>query len=270
MIIFLITENQILYQITTYRKRKDLDVSKCERYEKSVQDVMATVAQMINPFEADQEELVSLATGAVLENDVADSLLRAEEIGEEQFKTFVQKNLLSEEPDIFTTLKKNKLPTFSSAKKTNVKDSKGKEITVKMNRNFFARLLILAKSRQIDLEEVLSYSLGVYPLSLATASGTFVKTAKSKLFEILESETKNSAVDISNRLNNALIVDAMAVLQTLKGNAYIVFQLSENGRYNADSWSFFKVVKVQQTTVCLVKKENSKNWYIDEYPYSEV
>ena len=179
------TENQTLYQFNSYRKRKDLDTSKCERYEKSVQDVMATVAQMINPFEADQEELVSLATGAVLENDVADSLLRAEEIGEEQFQTFVKKNLLSEEPDIFTTLKKNKLPTFSSAKNATVKDSKGKEITVKMNRNFFARLLILAKSRQIDLEEVLSYSLGVYPLSLATASGTFVKTAKSKLFEIL-------------------------------------------------------------------------------------
>ena len=150
------TENQTLYQFTSYRKRKDLDAFKCERYEKSVQDVMATVPEMINPFEADQEELVSLATGALLENDVADSLLRAEEIGEEQFQTFVKKNLLSEEPDIFTTLKKNKLPTFSSAKNATVKDSKGKEITVKMNRNFFARLLILAKSRQIDLEEVLS------------------------------------------------------------------------------------------------------------------
>ena len=57
---------------------------------------MATVAQMINPFEMDQEELVSLATGAVLENDVADHLLRAEEIDEEQLKTFVRKNLFSE------------------------------------------------------------------------------------------------------------------------------------------------------------------------------
>ena len=111
------TENQILNQFTTYRKRKDLDASKCERYERSVQDVISTVAQMINPFEAEKEQLVSLATGAVLENDVADSLLRSEEIGEEQFQTFVKKNLLSEEPDIFTALKKNKLPKFSSAKK---------------------------------------------------------------------------------------------------------------------------------------------------------
>ena len=139
---------------------------------------------MSNPF-----QLVSLATGAVLENDVADSLLRAEEIGEEQFKTFVYKNLPSQEPDIFMTIKKNKFPTFSSTKKAIVKDSKGKEILVKINRNLFTRLLILAKSHQIDLEEVLLYSLGVYPLYLATASATFVKTAKSKLFEILFPES---------------------------------------------------------------------------------
>ena len=76
---------------------------------------------MINPFEMDQEELVSLATGAVLENDVADHLLRAEEIDDEQLKTFVRKNLFSEKPNIFTTLKKNKLPTISFAKNANVK-----------------------------------------------------------------------------------------------------------------------------------------------------
>ena len=173
---------------------------------------------MINPFEADQEELVSLASGAVLEDDVADNLLRAEGIGEEQFNAFVKENLLSEEPDIFTTLKRNKLQTFSSAKKSTVKDSKGKEITVKMNRHFLARLLILAKSRQIDMKEVLSYSLGIYPLSLATATGSIVKTVKSKLFEILESEACDSEVDISSQINNALIVDAMAVLQAIKGN----------------------------------------------------
>ena len=173
---------------------------------------------MINPFEADQEELVSLPSGAVLEDNVADNLLRAEEIGEEQFNAFVKENLLSEEPDIFTTLKRNKLQTFSSAKKSTAKDSKGKEITVKMNRHFFARLLILAKSRQIDMKEVLSYSLGIYPLSLATATGSIVKTVKSKLFEILESEVGNSEVDISTQFNNALIVDAMAVLQAIKGN----------------------------------------------------
>ena len=77
-----------------------------------------------------------------------------------------------------------------------LKNSKDKETAVKMNRNFFARLLIVARSREIDMKEVLSYSLGIYPLSLATASGGLVKTAKHKLFHILESKGENDEVDI--------------------------------------------------------------------------
>ena len=46
-----------------------------------------------------------------------------------------------------------------------LKNSKGKEIAVKMICNFFARVLIVVKSREIDMKEVLSPSLGIYPLS---------------------------------------------------------------------------------------------------------
>ena len=159
---------------------------------------------MIDPFEVDQQELLSLSSGAVLENDAANFLLNAEQIGEAQFTEFAQTNLFVEKPDIFTPLKKTRLPTFSSGKKTMLKNSKGKEIAVKMNRNFFARLLIVAKSREIDMKEVLSYSLGIYPLSLATASGGLVKMAKHKLFHILESKGENDEVDIRERCNNAL------------------------------------------------------------------
>ena len=67
-----------------------------------------------------------------------------------------------------------------------VNDSKGKQINLKMNRDLFARLWLIAKSREVDIEVVLSYSLGTHPLSLATTSGSLLKTAKSKLFEILE------------------------------------------------------------------------------------
>jgi hypothetical protein len=70
------------------------------------------------------------------------------------------------------------------------------------------------------LKEVLSYSLGTHPLSLATPTGGLVKTVKSKLFEIIESEAGNPEVDIHNFHNNTLIVDAMAILQVMKGKSY--------------------------------------------------
>ena len=49
------------------RQRKDLDESKCRRYEKCVQDVVATVSQMAKPFDIEQQELIKLGSGEVLE-----------------------------------------------------------------------------------------------------------------------------------------------------------------------------------------------------------
>ena len=117
MIYYLYFVNQFVLK---FRTREDLDHTKCKRYEKSVNDVMTTISSMINPFETEQEELLSLASGVMVENDVADNLLDAEEIGEQQFVDFSKKYLLGEIPDIFTKryekLKRNKLQTFSSTK----------------------------------------------------------------------------------------------------------------------------------------------------------
>ena len=147
---------------------------------------MSTVLNMIDPFADQQAGLVSLASGIVLDDGVADRLLESESRGEQQFVEFVRENLLSQKPDVFVKLPRNNVTTFSSSKRLTVKDSKGKEISLKMNRDLFARLLLIAKSRKVDMDVVLSYSLGPYPLSLATTSGSLVKTAKSKLFDILE------------------------------------------------------------------------------------
>ena len=61
---------------------------------------------MIDPFEVDQQELLSFSSGAVPENGAANFLLNAEQIGQVQFTKFTQTNLLVEKPDIFTPLKK--------------------------------------------------------------------------------------------------------------------------------------------------------------------
>lgn len=200
-----------------FRKRKDLDYSKCKRYEQCVQDVLTSISQMAHPFDVDQEHLINLASGVELETTVADRLLSAEQLGERQFSEFSKNNLFSDNPDIFTKLERNSIETFSGRRKQVQSGQKGKEKSIKVNRNFFAKLLVIAKNREVNLKEVLSYSLGSFPLSLATPNGGLVKTAKSKLLEILEREADNPEVDIRSFHNNALIVDAMAVLQVMKG-----------------------------------------------------
>ena len=110
--------NRLFTQLfNLFRQRKDLDKSKSKCYEESVNSVMSTVSNLINPFEAQQEQLVSLASGFVVANDVADAILNAEQLGEEQFAQFVNHNLLGPEPDIFAKFKLNRLSTFSTTKK---------------------------------------------------------------------------------------------------------------------------------------------------------
>ena len=67
------------------------------------------------------------------------------------------------------------------AKKVKVSSAKGVEATLKNNRNLFARMLLLAQSRNVDMKEGLTYSLHPFPLSLSTEMGTLHKTQKSKL-----------------------------------------------------------------------------------------
>ncbi len=104
-----------------------------------------------------------------------------------------------------------------------MKTSKGKQLVVQTSRDLFAQLLIMTKSWEVDLKELLSYNLCDYPLSLPTAAGGLVKTARSKMFEIFEGTVIDPTVDAKYiGDHNVLIVDAMAVLQAMKGKWKII------------------------------------------------
>ncbi len=134
---------------------------------------------------------VNLASSVALANETADKLLAAENLGEQKFSSFTSTNLKSDMPDLFEKIERNNIGSFGSSKIKTAKYSKGKEMSLKTSRDLLVRLLIIAKSLKVNLREVLSYSLGVYPLSLSTPSGTFVKTANSKLYEIIQDSDEN-------------------------------------------------------------------------------
>jgi hypothetical protein len=128
----------------------------------------------------------------------------------------MENNILSSEPDIYAPIKKFSLQTFSSlAKKVSSKKKNGDVIELKNSKELFAKLLLIAKNRNLDLKEVLQYSLRPFPLSLATLEGNLVKSTKSKLLNIIENEVEEALVEHSAG-ENALIIDAMALLQSMK------------------------------------------------------
>ena len=76
-------------------------------------------------------------------------------------------------------------------------------------------MLLIARSRDVDMKEVLRYSLRPFPLPLATSDGNLVKTVRSKLLHLIENRTADYLVDMIEG-NRVLILDVMAILQTIK------------------------------------------------------
>lgn len=171
---------------------------------------------MINPFENDKEELVHLARGAVATKAVAEDMKTMLEKGKVAADNFMKKNILGDEPNIYATIKKTKLETFSSlGKKVTNKNKKGELVAMKNSKILFTKMLLIAKSRNLEMENVLKYSLRPYPCSLATNEGDLVKTAKAKLLHAVEGEVEGSTVSEIPVNEKACILDAMAMLQTL-------------------------------------------------------
>ena len=156
-----------------------------------------------------------IVSGMEASPEVQEAARHMWDIGEAEVNAYLD-NLLSDEADVYQTLKKTKLKTFGTQAVTMaVKNTKNEIVAIKSTKDLFAKLVLLARSREIDMQEVLKYSLRPFPSPLSTYDGNMVKTQKSKLLEILE---KNANVECIASVpgKSCLIIDAMAMLQALK------------------------------------------------------
>jgi hypothetical protein len=157
-----------------------------------------------------------LASGTIAPAAVAEDMKTMLQKGETAAVEFMKTHIIGSEPNIYSTLKKTKLQTYSVVgKKVTSKSKKGELVAMKNSKTLFAKMLLIAKSRELQMEEVLKYSLRPFPSSLATSEGDLVKTAKSKLLHKIEEDVPGACVDLPAVENKACILDAMAVLQTL-------------------------------------------------------
>ena len=193
-----------------------MDKSRNDADEKAVKDVMNVIKSMVNPFENNHEKLVHISSGAVCSPAIEEDMKKMLEKGEAASASFLETHVIGEEPNIYSTIKKTNLQTFSSlGKKVTNKGSKGQLVAMKNSRALFARMLLVAESRNLHLPDIFKYSLRPFPRSLATSEGELVKTSKSKLIHVIEEEAQTSSVSDLPHEDNACILDGMAVLQTL-------------------------------------------------------
>ena len=97
------------------------------------------------------------------------------ERGEASALSFMESNVLPAEPDIYTTIKQPNLQTFSSInRKVTGKGKNGNVVVLKNSKKLFVKMLLIAKSRELDMEDVLKCSLRPFPAPLATIEGNLV------------------------------------------------------------------------------------------------
>jgi hypothetical protein len=146
-------------------------------------------------------------------------------IGEEQLKTFVSKRLDTNEQSFWDTLPHMNIKTFSSMAKKTMQSTKDKTATLTADRDIFGRLLVVAKTRDVNLKDVMGYELSSVPFALAHSDGTLRKNTKSELLAELEATVKTlpaSPLSDSHHLT-ACVTDAMAIVHMLKSTGAKTF-----------------------------------------------
>ena len=183
-----------------------------KRDEDDVKKVFEVISNWRSPFEP-SEELLSLSSGYVASESMKADLLLAKEKGTTALTAFVEERLVTNSTEFFQTLPKLKVGSFRDAQKKTSVTAGDRNFIIRADRNLFARLLVIGQSRQMDLKDLLSHELGPLPWSLASSDGSLAKTNKAILSKLLENGVE--CLPTLPDLTTAVIIDAMAMLQTL-------------------------------------------------------
>lgn len=191
---------------------KEMGKARLSKDEEDVSKVQSTLSTWIDPFaQSASDELCHLASGMTASEHLERDLLSAFDRGKGALMEFIQKRLVSNEVGFYDPISHVGLANFTPVSKS-IKIS-GTDVALKADRNLFARLLVIAQTRDMDLREVFKHSLGPLPWSLSSTDGTLGKTDKSKLLELLTNQVE-PAEDVPSTA--AWIVDGMAILHSLK------------------------------------------------------
>lgn len=173
--------------------------------------------------------LKSLVSSALVPHDAKDDILHFAEKGQKRFQDFIHERLLSTSTvSVWDPMKKLKLKTFSNwAEKIKVRTG-DKVIKLREERELFGRFLIIQGSRPElvpKLEDAIGeFEMSVVPRSLCAVDGSlYIPTDKASLMHVIEAAKAEPHVsDLSldtaagDFRDRALVVDAMAVLQSMK------------------------------------------------------
>ena len=115
-------------------------------------------------------------------------------------------------------------------------------------------MIVIASDRGLNINEVLEFPLGPLPYSLATESGSLVKTIKSSLMHELEKIVESEEVPLSTS-HQVVILDAMAIIQTIR--------LASNATFKELAETILNIIMSHISTS---NSNTEVHWVCDTYP----
>ena len=165
---------------------REMHRSRIKRDNRDFQSIIRFMENCINPFETDTADLVNISTARKASEETSHFLLNWMSIGEKMRDHFIEN--CSNDPESFDKpIPRQKLHTFASqGVRVQKKRADGKLKELRMERDLFGRILVIALEKTVDIRQVLEYPLTPVPLCLFHADGDMNKTNKAKLFKVLE------------------------------------------------------------------------------------
>ena len=225
----IVSSTKAMYESTDRESRnvsaqphKESGKLRMERDERDVQALIDTLkGQMLNPFDTSTHKsslVMNLVTGMTSSDLVSKDIMSAKDIGKQFMEEFVTTRLVDNPTkNVMDPIRKNKLKTLSVYRvRVKVVTDKSNGQTLDADRGFFSRLIVVAKSRAVDLKAVLTHELSPVPYSLAHPDSSLRKTQKSKLLHIIEGEGTSIESPPTSDKKSAWIYDGMALVQKFK------------------------------------------------------
>ena len=202
----------------------DLKTGRIRRDERDIQkiwDLFQTVWK--DPF--DEDDLSNLATAVEASPEVKVDLLGAYDEGIKLYDTFIEERFINKTKKFDDKIPRKNLKTFDYMNKKTVKVG-DKVVEMKVDRNLFAKMAIIAQSRKLPMKEVMSYELGPHPYSLASNDSMPRKTNKATVGTHLEPIAGTSTIAPED--SSACLIDMMSLIQKLPANYKTFAEISKN------------------------------------------
>ena len=121
-------------------------------FAKDVVSLVSSFEELGSPFKETGEDLIALHAKDVMNEDVVRAVRTARQLGEQQFKAFLEERLEDKTKLLTDTLKKNNLPIFNVQEKKLVSKDKAKVTVLKEDCALSSRLYIAVKTERETLK----------------------------------------------------------------------------------------------------------------------